>query len=72
LRCQSGNLTYNIAARRMISGLLRKYLNGSLLVIGKDYETALPASTQILLKRPNAAFLKQFLNIMKGQKKPHV
>ncbi len=40
---------YNITARRMISGLVLKYLKEGGLVIPKRYETPLPASTQVLL-----------------------
>ena len=33
LRSESGNRTYNITVRRMISGLVLKYLNGECFVI---------------------------------------
>jgi hypothetical protein len=43
LRSESGNRTYIMTGRRMISGPLQKYLKGSVFVISKRYETALPA-----------------------------
>ncbi len=43
---------YNITARRMISGLVLKYLKEGGLVIPKRYANPLPASTQVLLTRP--------------------
>ncbi|MEP4770013.1 MAG: hypothetical protein ABJY83_19090 [Roseibium sp.] len=44
---------YSINAKRMISGLVLKYLKGAGLVMGKSYATALPASRQVLLTRPS-------------------
>ncbi|MEN8919787.1 MAG: hypothetical protein ABF254_14460, partial [Octadecabacter sp.] len=58
--------------RRMISGLVLKYLNGECFVIRQAYETTLPVSTSFCLTVPswlfadiggevthcNAAFLK--------------
>ena len=52
LRSESGNRTYNITARRMISGLVLKYLKGERFVIQQDYETALRASSWFLLTAP--------------------
>ncbi|CUH41239.1 hypothetical protein RUM4293_01137 [Ruegeria atlantica] len=43
---------YNITARRMISGLVLKYLKEAGLVMGKSYATALPRSSKVLLTRP--------------------
>ena len=41
-----------MTARRMISGLVRKYLNGDSFVIPRRYETALPRSTGFPLTGP--------------------
>ena len=49
---ESGKRTYIVTAKRMISGLLWKYLKGSFLLIPEGYGTALPASTEILLTAP--------------------
>ena len=38
-RCKAA---YSITAKRMISGLVLKYLNGECFVIRRGYETALP------------------------------
>lgn len=43
---------YNITARRMISGLVLKYLNEAGLVIGRSYATVLPRSSRVILTRP--------------------
>ncbi len=43
---------YSITARRMISGLVLKYLKEEGLVIPKRYATALPRSSKVLLTRP--------------------
>ncbi len=43
---------YSITAKRMISGLVLKYLNEAGLVMGKSYATALPRSSKVLLTRP--------------------
>jgi len=48
----SGNRTYIIMARRVISGLVLKYLNGLGLVITKRYLTAMPASCRFPLTLP--------------------
>ncbi len=37
---------YIITARRMISGLVLKYLNGERFVMDRRYETALPGSVK--------------------------
>ncbi len=37
---------YSITARRMISGLVLKYLNEAGLVMGKSYATTLPRSSK--------------------------
>ncbi len=50
---------YSITARRMISGLVLKYLKEADLVMGKSYATALTASSQILLTRPHPAIIDQ-------------
>ena len=51
-RSESGNRTYIITARRMISGLVRKYLNGSRFVILERYKAAPPGSIRIPLTLP--------------------
>ncbi|CUH47734.1 hypothetical protein RUA4292_01909 [Ruegeria atlantica] len=43
---------YSITARRMISGLVLKYLKEVGLVMGKNYATTLPHSSKVLLTRP--------------------
>ena len=50
LRSESGNRTYSITARRMISGLVLKYLNGEcLVIIRRGCETARPVSNSLCL-----------------------
>jgi hypothetical protein len=56
LRSESGNRTYNITAKRMISGLVLKYLNGECFVIRRGYETTLLASTEFNLTVPIGLF----------------
>ncbi len=51
-RSDSGNRTYIITARRMISGDVLKLRNGEGFVVRKRYETALPCSSQFLLTVP--------------------
>ena len=51
-RSESGKRMYNITARRMISGLVLKYLKEAGLVMGKSYATPLPHSRKVLLTRP--------------------
>ncbi len=43
----------SITARRMISGLVLKYLKVAGLVMGKSYATNLPRSSKVLLTRPS-------------------
>jgi len=52
LRSKSGNRTESITAKRMISGLVLKYLNGKCFVIRQAYETTLRASTEFNLTVP--------------------
>ena len=52
LRSDSGKRTYNITARRMISGDVLKYRNGLSLVILKGYFGTLPASIRFPLTEP--------------------
>ena len=47
---------YSITAKRMISGLVLKYLNAAGLVIPNDDATALPASTLVLLTSPPRSY----------------
>ncbi len=51
-RSESGNRIYSITARRMISGLVLKFLKEAGLVMCKNYATALPRSSKVLLTRP--------------------
>ena len=52
LRSESGKRTYSITAKRMISGLVLKYLNGECFVIRRGYETARPVSSSFCLTVP--------------------
>ena len=52
LRSESGKRTYSITARRMISGLVLRYLNGARFVIRRGYETARPVSSSFCLTVP--------------------
>ena len=52
LRSESGNRTYSITAKRKISGLVLKYLNGECFVIRRGYETALHGSSSFCLTVP--------------------
>ena len=56
LRSESGKRTYSITARRMISELVSKYLNGERFVIRQGYETALPVSSSCGLTVPFGTF----------------
>jgi len=47
---------YSITAKRMISGLVLKYLNGECFVIRQAYETTLLASTEFNLTVPKYKF----------------
>ena len=61
LRSESGKRTYSITAKRIISGLVLKYLNGECFVIRRGYETTLPVSTSFCLTVPSEsiAFIAQ-------------
>ena len=48
LRSESGKRRYSITAKRMISGLVLKYLNGECFVIRRGYETS-PARLKLVL-----------------------
>src|SRR6056297_110001 len=48
-RSDSGNRTYSITARRMISGLVLNHLNGLGLVMGELYAAPCPAAGQVAL-----------------------
>ena len=52
---------YSITAKRMISGLVLKYLNGECFVIRRGYETTLPVSTEFNLTVPGRLFLSQIV-----------
>ena len=52
LRSESGKRTYSITAKRMISGLVLKYLNGECFVIWRGYETARSVSSSFCLTVP--------------------
>ena len=45
-----------ITAKRMISGLVLKYLNGERFVIRRGYETARPVSSSFCLTVPDGVF----------------
>ena len=62
-RSESGNRTYSITAKRMISGLVLKYLNGECFVIRRGYETARPVSSSFCLTVPYIAKRKRQPNI---------
>ena len=55
LRSESGKRTYSITAKRMISGLVLKYLNGECFVIRRGYKTALHGSSSFCLTVPTCA-----------------
>ena len=71
-RSDSGKRTYIMTARRMISGLLRKYLKGPRFVMAGGYEAALPASTGFLLTKPNAALVQQAFGIPERRREPDI
>ena len=48
----------SITAKRMISGLVLKYLNGECFVIRRGYETTLPVSTSFCLTVPYGGLLE--------------
>jgi len=50
----SGNRTYIITAKRMVSGDVLKYRNG--FCVKKRYETRVAASSQIPLTRPPVGY----------------
>ena len=52
LRSESGKRTYSITAKRIISGLVLKYLNGERFVIWEFYKYTLLASTEFNLTVP--------------------
>jgi len=52
LRSDGGNRMYSITANRMISGLLRKPLNGFGLLIPVRHEAPLPRSSAFFLTKP--------------------
>ncbi len=54
---------YSITARRMISGLVLKYLKEAGLFMGKSYATPLPASSKVLLTKPNERLRLQSGNV---------
>ena len=61
LRSESGKRTDSITAKRMISGLVLKYLNGECFVIRRGYETARPVSSSFCLTVPAEQIVKQLL-----------
>ena len=54
LRSESGKRTYSITAKRMISGLVLKYLNGECFVIRGFYKYTRLASTEFTLTVPSS------------------
>ncbi|MDP4065777.1 hypothetical protein IMCC1933_21260 [Rhodobacteraceae bacterium IMCC1933] len=57
LRNESGNRTYSATAKRIVSGLVLKYLNGECFVICGFYKYTLLASTEFNLTVPTDAIL---------------
>ena len=57
LRSESGKRTYSITAKRMISGLDLKYLNGEFFVIWRGFETARPVSSLFCLTVPSQVLI---------------
>ncbi len=55
---ESGNRTYSITAKRMISGLDLKYLKVESLLMPKRYANPLPRSSKVNLTRTFAATIK--------------
>ena len=53
MQSESGNRTQSITAKRMISGLVLKYLNGKCFVIRGFYKYTLLASTEFNLTVPS-------------------
>gem|GEM_PF-1433233 len=51
------NRTYSITAKRIISGLVLKHLNGECFVIRRGYETARPVSSSFCLTVPAYSFV---------------
>ena len=66
LRSESGNRTYSITAKRMISGLVLKYLNGECFVIRGGYKYTLPASTEFNLTVPDRAVYEHRALVFRG------
>jgi hypothetical protein len=56
LRSESGNRTHSITAKRMISGLVLKYLNGECFVIRRVQGTAVHGSNSFYLTVPLGLF----------------
>jgi hypothetical protein len=68
LRSESGNRTYNITAKRMISGLVLKYLNGEYFVIRKRYKASLHSSSSFCLTVPDGELpLRSVANYIKSR-----
>ena len=63
LRSESGKRTYSITAKRMISGLVLKYLNGECFVICGFYKYTLLASTEFNLTVPSPRLSPLWLTI---------
>ena len=57
LRSESGKRTYSITARRMISWLVLKYLNGERFIIRRGFETARPVSGLFCLTVPSQVLI---------------
>jgi len=52
LRSESGKRAYSITAKRIISGLVLKYLNGECFMIRRVYKTTLHSSSSLCLTAP--------------------
>ena len=64
LRSESGNRTYSITAKRMVSGLVLKYLNGEHFVICRFFKYSLLASTDFNLTVPIIVLVRSFYDIL--------
>ncbi len=64
LRRDGEKRTYNFTTKRIISRLVLKSRNGSVLTISRRYKSTLPASSRFALTKPSwLLFLKQELHL---------
>ncbi len=69
-RSERGKRMYSITARRMISGLVLKYLKEAGRVMGKSYATTLPRSSKVLLTRPASGCVSCFPRLRQANIRP--